>query len=741
MIVLVMAGVSWAAIPLAIGFQGQAAGPSIPASGTVIKNITFSVYDAPTGGTKIVDITVPNVPITNRVFFTNIPIPSGTQFNQELWLEISIDGAALPPRHNLASVPYAFHALEAERLTSEVYVKKAGDTMTGLLTLDAGALAGNSIQAKGNTAGGTFETTTGKTGIYGISSAPNTAAVYGENTTGKFPGLNLAAGIGVEGKGNAYGVKGYSESGIGVYGENTISYGVYGSTTRGLAGYFDGNFLVHGNLNISTMAPYVARKLTVGGTIESRANGFKFPDSTVQTSAALGGILDSGGWTTDSSTKTTIMYKVGIGTREPEFKLSLDNDGGILAKGTFGSGTNVFNVVKFPETSHMIWYPRKAAFRAGIAYDQWDEPNIGPYSFGAGSYTKATADSSIALGSSTVASGLYSTAIGSGSMAAGRASTAIGASSSASGYGSTSIGYYSSATNQYSIAFGQQNDSSGLVSTAFGEYNSASGEASTAFGRVALASGRFSTAIGLASVASGLASTALGGSNARGIYSTAIGLGIANGGTSEAIGSSISANGNLSLAAGFSDTINAVAANHEGSFVFSDHIVKPLLSSATNQWTACFSGGIRFYSNSALSSGVSLAAGGSSWSSLSDVNLKENFSTVSPIEVVNKLSVIPVTTWNYKTQPHSIRHMGPTAQDFYAAFSLGEDDKHINTIDADGVALAAIQGLQLMVKDQKKEIENRKQKIQNQAEKINELKLKKQQLEDRIIALEAKVGK
>jgi trimeric autotransporter adhesin len=49
--------------------------------------------------------------------------------------------------------------------------------------------------------------------------------------------------------------------------------------------------------------------------------------------------------------------------------------------------------------------------------------------------------------------------------------------------------------------------------------------------------------------------------------------------------------------------------------------------------------------------------------------------------------------WSYKTQGPSIRHMGPTAQDFSRAFGLGEDDRHITTIDADGVALAAIQGL------------------------------------------------
>jgi len=56
-------------------------------------------------------------------------------------------------------------------------------------------------------------------------------------------------------------------------------------------------------------------------------------------------------------------------------------------------------------------------------------------------------------------------------------------------------------------------------------------------------------------------------------------------------------------------------------------------------------------------------------------------------------------TWNYKAQDPSIRHIGPMAQDFYGAFSYGEDNKYINTLDADGVALAAIQGLYEVVKE------------------------------------------
>ena len=54
--------------------------------------------------------------------------------------------------------------------------------------------------------------------------------------------------------------------------------------------------------------------------------------------------------------------------------------------------------------------------------------------------------------------------------------------------------------------------------------------------------------------------------------------------------------------------------------------------------------------------------------------------------VLARLAEVPITTWNYETQDPTIRHMGPMAQDFHAAFGLGESERHIPTIDADGVA-------------------------------------------------------
>jgi len=80
------------------------------------------------------------------------------------------------------------------------------------------------------------------------------------------------------------------------------------------------------------------------------------------------------------------------------------------------------------------------------------------------------------------------------------------------------------------------------------------------------------------------------------------------------------------------------------------------------------------------------------FSSSSDRNLKENFAPVSPREVLEKVAALPISRWNFKGDD-ATPHVGPMAQDFHAAFGLGEDDKHIATVDADGVALAAIQGL------------------------------------------------
>src|SRR5437016_2027613 len=83
---------------------------------------------------------------------------------------------------------------------------------------------------------------------------------------------------------------------------------------------------------------------------------------------------------------------------------------------------------------------------------------------------------------------------------------------------------------------------------------------------------------------------------------------------------------------------------------------------------------------------ASLAAGSGSWSSLSDQAGKDNFKPADARAILERLATVPIQTWNYRTQPAGVRHIGPMAQDFAAAFGVGEDERHISTVDADGVA-------------------------------------------------------
>jgi hypothetical protein len=106
----------------------------------------------------------------------------------------------------------------------------------------------------------------------------------------------------------------------------------------------------------------------------------------------------------------------------------------------------------------------------------------------------------------------------------------------------------------------------------------------------------------------------------------------------------------------------------------------------------------------------------------SDRNLKENFARVTPREVLDKVAALPITRWNFKNDP-ATPHLGPMAQDFHVAFGLGTDDKHIATVDADGVALAAIQGLNQKLTDElkRRDAENAelKQRLENLEQLIN----------------------
>ncbi len=95
----------------------------------------------------------------------------------------------------------------------------------------------------------------------------------------------------------------------------------------------------------------------------------------------------------------------------------------------------------------------------------------------------------------------------------------------------------------------------------------------------------------------------------------------------------------------------------------------------------------------------------------SDRNIKENFAPIDSHEILTRLANVSVESWNYKFQSPTIRHIGPMAQDFAATFNVGEDDKHINMVDAFGVALASIQALYEMIQEKDAKITALEQRL------------------------------
>jgi len=96
------------------------------------------------------------------------------------------------------------------------------------------------------------------------------------------------------------------------------------------------------------------------------------------------------------------------------------------------------------------------------------------------------------------------------------------------------------------------------------------------------------------------------------------------------------------------------------------------------------------------------AQGGSNTSVISDRNAKEAFAPVDARAILDRVARLPIETWRYKGQ--GIQHIGPMAQDFAAAFGVGPDDRHIDLVDANGVALAAIQALARRIEAQETEL-------------------------------------
>ncbi|PZR07449.1 MAG: hypothetical protein DI536_27750 [Archangium gephyra] len=304
----------------------------------------------------------------------------------------------------------------------------------------------------------------------------------------------------------------------------------------------------------------------------------------------------------------------GSGSTVPRDLFRLNNSGGFVAFGVLGLG----NIPAQGAGERLMWHPFKAAFRAGSignAGTQWDDTNVGFYSW-AGGYN-------------TIALGLGSFAMGYQSTALGTYSSAVGYTTNADGTGAVAIGYRTTADADYSVAIGQR----------------------------------------------------------------------------------ASANGRA------------------GSITFADaSTTDSVEASANNQFSVRAAGGYRLFTNATMTTGVQLSAGGSSWAVVSDRNAKTDFAELDGEELLHKLAKMPVQSWVYKEEVGHPRHVGPMAQDFYGAFGLGLNDVTINTLDIDGVNLAASKALERRTS----ELMEKTRRVEKLENEVEELKAAMRRLEQRL---------
>ena len=99
-------------------------------------------------------------------------------------------------------------------------------------------------------------------------------------------------------------------------------------------------------------------------------------------------------------------------------------------------------------------------------------------------------------------------------------------------------------------------------------------------------------------------------------------------------------------------------------------------------------------------------------SQLSSRTAKTGFIDIDADAVLDAVANLPIAFWSYLHQDAGIRHLGPTAEDFHAAFGLGERPTEIATGDLAGVALAAIQALNREVAEKDQRIEDLEARLQ-----------------------------
>jgi hypothetical protein len=260
--------------------------------------------------------------------------------------------------------------------------------------------------------------------------------------------------------------------------------------------------------------------------------------------------------------------------------------------------------------------------------------------------------------------------------------------------------------DDFTFAGGNQVIASDYGAFAYGDQVTVSSTVGVGFGSGVTVSGTAGFSAGAQNVCSGFACTAIG-------YTVRAG-----GQGSVALGYRTTANNDYSVALGYRASNNT----HTGTMVMGDEsTTDSVRNQADNEFRIRYNGGIRLRVSTAAN-GNTPGAGGNvgcdltvavpSWTCASSRTLKEDFEPVDGEDVLSRIRGIPITTWRMIGGEGEVRHLGPVAEDFYAAFPLGLGETTIGMGDIDGVNLAAAKALEARTVRLQQELDNRTARVQ-----------------------------
>ncbi|HYC62136.1 MAG TPA: tail fiber domain-containing protein [Thermoanaerobaculia bacterium] len=330
-------------------------------------------------------------------------------------------------------------------------------------------------------------------------------------------------------------------------------------------------------------------------------------------------------------------------------------NGSFVATGNLGIGVSPMQGKGY-RTS---WDSYKGAFRSGYADNEWDDANVGFFSW--------------AGGSNSTAIGLYALAFGDTNSAESTSSIVFGSGNQVKGAAGFSAGAGNRVCDTYGVALGNNAKSGGPL---------------------------------------------IGGRcdpdtfNIRGLAAVAIGYNVtADQDHTTAMGKFASNNG------------------FQGTFIWSDGAPQAsadtFRNSANNEFAARATGGFRFRTNLGGTTGCNLPAGSGVFNCTSSRTTKENLADVNGDELLATLRNVPVSTWNYIGEGSQVRHIGPMAEDFHAAFGLGADNTTIGVQDLAGIAIAAVKAL-----------DERTAELEKKTAEVDQLRGRLLSLEERLSQLE-----